>query len=125
MRIRTNNPLERLNLEIKRRTHVVQTFPDGESALVLVGPPILSPLVTADNRPDDSPPQRHLWSPLLTSSVLRAIGPLKHEYLSDMSTLALMKRVDLVKTSTNQRKRARVPQAPDGAGTGSLSIEVA
>jgi putative transposase len=36
IRIRTNNPLERLNLEIKRRTRVVGTFPDGESALVLV-----------------------------------------------------------------------------------------
>lgn len=35
-RIRTNNPLERLNLEIKRRTRVVGTFPDGESALMLV-----------------------------------------------------------------------------------------
>jgi transposase-like protein len=35
-RIRTNNPLERLNLEIKRRTRVVGCFPDGESALVLV-----------------------------------------------------------------------------------------
>ena len=35
-RVRTNNPLERLNLEIKRRTRVVGTFPDGESALVLV-----------------------------------------------------------------------------------------
>jgi transposase-like protein len=35
-RIRTNNPLERLNLEIKRRTRVVGTFPDGESALILV-----------------------------------------------------------------------------------------
>jgi transposase-like protein len=35
-RIRTNNPLERLNLEIKRRTRVVGTFPGGESALMLV-----------------------------------------------------------------------------------------
>src|SRR5215831_6552466 len=35
-RIRTNNPLERLNLEIRRRTRVVGTFPDGESALMLV-----------------------------------------------------------------------------------------
>ncbi len=34
--IRTNNPLERLNREIKRRTRVVGAFPDGESALVLV-----------------------------------------------------------------------------------------
>jgi transposase-like protein len=36
LRIRTNNVLERLNLEIKRRTKVVGTFPDGNSALMLV-----------------------------------------------------------------------------------------
>lgn len=36
MRIRTNNTLERINREIKRRTKVVDTFPDGESALMLV-----------------------------------------------------------------------------------------
>ncbi len=35
-RIRTNNTLERLNREIRRRTRVVGTFPDGESALMLV-----------------------------------------------------------------------------------------
>ena len=35
-RIRTNNTLERLNREIKRRTKVVGSFPDGESALMLV-----------------------------------------------------------------------------------------
>jgi transposase-like protein len=36
IRIRTNNTLERLNREIKRRTKAVGTFPDGESALMLV-----------------------------------------------------------------------------------------
>ena len=36
IRIRTNNTLERINREIKRRTKVVGTFPDGESALMLV-----------------------------------------------------------------------------------------
>lgn len=36
IRIRTNNVLERLNREIKRRTKVVGTFPDGNSALMLV-----------------------------------------------------------------------------------------
>ena len=36
MRIRTNNTLEQINLEIKRCTKVVGTFPDGESALMLV-----------------------------------------------------------------------------------------
>ena len=35
-RIRTNNVIERLNRKIRRRTRVVGTFPDGESALMLV-----------------------------------------------------------------------------------------
>jgi transposase-like protein len=35
-RIRTNNPLERLNREVRRRTRVVGSFPDGRSALMLV-----------------------------------------------------------------------------------------
>ena len=35
-RIRTNNVIERLNWEIRRRTRVVGAFPDGNSALMLV-----------------------------------------------------------------------------------------
>ena len=35
-RIRTNNVIERLNREIRRSTRVVGTFPDGNSALMLV-----------------------------------------------------------------------------------------
>lgn len=34
--IRTNNPLERVMREIRRRTNVVGSFPDGNSALMLV-----------------------------------------------------------------------------------------
>ena len=34
--LRTNNPLERLVREIRRRTRVVGAFPDGQSALMLV-----------------------------------------------------------------------------------------
>ena len=34
--IRTNNVIERLNREIRRRTRVVGSFPDGNSALMLV-----------------------------------------------------------------------------------------
>ena len=34
--IRTNNVIERLNREIRRRTRVIGTFPDGNSALMLV-----------------------------------------------------------------------------------------
>ncbi len=36
VRIRTNNTLERLNREIKRRTKAIGAFPDGNSALMLV-----------------------------------------------------------------------------------------
>ncbi len=35
-RIRTNNGIEHINREIRRRTRVVGTFPDGNSALMLV-----------------------------------------------------------------------------------------
>ncbi len=34
-RIRTNNPLERIMREIRRRTRVVGAFPDGQAALNL------------------------------------------------------------------------------------------
>jgi transposase-like protein len=36
IRIRTNNAIERLNREIKRRTRAIGAFPDGQSALMLV-----------------------------------------------------------------------------------------
>ena len=35
-RIRTNNVIDQLNREIRRRTRVIGTFPDGNSALMLV-----------------------------------------------------------------------------------------
>ena len=35
-RIRTNNVLEQFNREIRRRTRVVDCFPDGNSALMFV-----------------------------------------------------------------------------------------
>ena len=34
--LRSNNPLERIIREIRRRTRVVGAFPDGHSALMLV-----------------------------------------------------------------------------------------
>lgn len=36
LKIRTNNVIERMNREIRRRTRVVGAFPDGNSALMLV-----------------------------------------------------------------------------------------
>lgn len=35
-RIRTNNGIERINRKIRRRTRIAGTFPDGNSALMLV-----------------------------------------------------------------------------------------
>ena len=35
-KIRTNNAIERINREIKRRTKAVGAFPDGQSALMLI-----------------------------------------------------------------------------------------
>ena len=35
-RIRTNNGIERIDCEIRRRTRAVGTYPDGNSALILV-----------------------------------------------------------------------------------------
>jgi transposase-like protein len=34
--LRTNNPLERVLKEVRRRTKVIGAFPDGQSALMLV-----------------------------------------------------------------------------------------
>lgn len=36
LRIRSNNGIERINREIRRRTNAVGCFPDGKSALMLV-----------------------------------------------------------------------------------------
>jgi putative transposase len=36
MKIKTNNGIERIMREIRRRTRVVGSFPDGNSALMLV-----------------------------------------------------------------------------------------
>lgn len=36
-KLRTNNPLERIMKEIRRRTRVIGSFPDGKSAIMLVG----------------------------------------------------------------------------------------
>ena len=36
LKLRTNNPMERIMREIRRRTRVVGAFPDGESAVMLV-----------------------------------------------------------------------------------------
>jgi len=35
-RIRSNNAMERLNRELRRRTRAVGAFPDGQSALMLI-----------------------------------------------------------------------------------------
>ena len=58
-RIRTNNAIERLNREIRRRTRVVGTFPDRKSALMLVAARLK---YVADSEWDS---RRYLDAPLL------------------------------------------------------------
>jgi transposase-like protein len=51
LKIRTNNPMERLLREARRRTKVIGAFPDGHSALMLV-------TVVAMSCTDDTPQRR-------------------------------------------------------------------
>jgi len=41
IKIRTNNAMERLNREIRRRTRALGNFPDGQSALMLAAAGLL------------------------------------------------------------------------------------
>ena len=72
-KIWSNNPIERLNREIKRRADVVQVFPDSESARPLIGSVLSEQRGVAVRRtplplPDlTAPPDRHgvsgvLWT---------------------------------------------------------------
>ena len=53
-RIRTNNPLERILREIRRRTRVVGAFPDGQSALNLAAARLRHIAGAPHGRPSDT-----------------------------------------------------------------------
>ena len=55
-RLRTNNALERIMKEIRRRTRIIGAFPDGYSAMMLVG----ARLRHLDNKMGNSPVFEHL-----------------------------------------------------------------
>jgi transposase-like protein len=65
-KIRTNNPLERIMKEIRRRTRVVGAFPDGQSCLNLVAARL-----------------RHIAGTTWSAKCYRNKRPLYHQYLSE------------------------------------------
>ena len=68
-KIRTNNAIERLNREIRRRTRVVGTFPDGHSALMLVCARLRHEIAIVMTAPITLP----LFAAFITSSVEEAL----------------------------------------------------
>lgn len=71
-RIRTNNMIERLNREIRRRTRVVGSFPDGRSALMLICARIR--YVTANEWPN----RRYLDTSRLDDNLVEANRSSRH-----------------------------------------------
>ena len=108
-RIRTNNAIERLNREIRRRTRVVGTFPDGKSALMLVAAHLK---YVADNE----------WGPAATwtcrfSRSSRADGWLNLRKTID-GTLLKFRLHQRLTHYHNMRKRHRVREVAGAPGRG-------
>ena len=89
-RIRTNNGIERLNREIKRRTKAVASFPDGRAATMLAA--ARCKYIAEGNRGDQEAPRRQPPRRMGRGGVGRGLGTQVQEVISSPAPVGLFEK---------------------------------